>query len=440
MASLIFFAACLFRMDIVTVKSTATQLQTIEIAFDSNHNNDNNNATPNTPPLRDDDIKEKEPSTVTQQTPPSSNKEDEVVIRQPQYPIAAKLTKTATIVIQLSGELANNLHHIAHGIGLQQWSKDKYGIETNLVLRHYVGPNNRAPKPKWKSARDDIRKCFPTLGKWDITRGNSNEFTQRQRLQDRWLGKERMDRLNGLINSANETEMEQGLDFLANEILTDPNRPLVAEEEDEKDPIRLPFIYSNSLDASPMIDKYYSKIRKIFQFNDTACCAIVPTLDDSVFHFRNYQSEMPDWRAYEMGFQELSPKKTVDELFGHLQEGDQVKITTRIVNQAARNYVQAFSDRGINASLITDQTGVQDFCLLKRASKELAGSARSTFVLWAALLGDATTVRLYHVDNWGLRKRHPDYWERFTYSWTNPKLQARVKFELYQSEEMKGTT
>ena len=123
------------------------------------------------------------------------------------YDVESNLTKTATIVIQLSGELANNLHHIAHGIGLQQLAKDKYGIDANLVLRHFVGPNNRAPKPKWKAARDDIRQCFPTLAQWDITRGNSKDFDQRKRLQEQWLGQGTVDHLTGLVNSANPSSM-----------------------------------------------------------------------------------------------------------------------------------------------------------------------------------------------------------------------------------------
>ena len=383
------------------------------------------NIEPETTPQRSDAAKEQE----------SIGGEERLrIARQPLYSVATNLTKQATIVIQLSGELANNLHHIAHGIGLKHWSREMYGIEANVVLRHYVGPNNHQPKPKWKSARDNIRKCFPTLRGWDFARGNSKDFAERQRLQEKWLGKKRLDRFIGLINSVNETDIDKGLEMLSNDILMDPNRPLVME--DEKDTIRLPMLYSNSLDAFPMIDKYYDEIRKIFQFNDTACCAIVPNLDDYVFHFRNYQSEMPEYRAYEMGFLELSPEKTSTELFKKLQAGAQVKITTRIVNQKARNYVEAFSSRGINATLITDQTAVQDFCLLKRTSKELVGSARSTFVLWAALLGNVKTARLYHVDSWGLRKRHPDYWERFTYQWKNPELQQKVQFELFRSEEM----
>jgi hypothetical protein len=190
-----------------------------------------------------------------------------------------------------------------------------------------------------------------------------------------------------------------------------------------------------TLDVFPLIDRYFDELRDLLVFNDTACCAQLPAPTDSVFHFRNYESEMPERRAYEMGFAELSPSKVAVELFAHLRPGNRVQITSRTFNQNARNYAEAFEGRGINASVVRDQSAVQDFCFLKQAQKELVGSARSTFVLWAALLGNAQTARLYHVDNRGLRARHPDFWERFTHNFTHPRLRDRIFFELYRAEK-----
>lgn len=241
-----------------------------------------------------------------------------------------------------------------------------------------------------------------------------------------------MDYLFGLINSGDLAEVKQGLEFLFTELLTDPKRPRV----DPESPLRLPYLFSETLDVFPLIDRYYTQIRGLFQFNGTACCARLPGADDSVFHFRNYESEMPERRAYDMGFAELSPFKVSNELFRDLEPGDRVQITTRIFNQKARNYAEELAKRGINATVVTDQSTMQDFCFLKRAQKEVVGSARSTFVLWAALLGDARRARLYHVDNMGLRKSHTDFWQRFTYNFTHPKLRDRYTFELYRAEEL----
>lgn len=347
----------------------------------------------------------------------------------------------ATIVIALSGEMANNLMHIAQGIGLQLLAKDLYNIHCNLVLRHHVGPNNRAPKPKWKSARNNIQQCFPKLADWDFQEGNTPHFKEQAKKQDDWLGKDRYDYLTGLVNANNQTEIEKGLEFLATKLLKDPKRP---KQHDSKGPMRLPYIYSQTLDAFPLIDKYYSQIRELMAFDNAQCCNRLPEPNEYIFHFRNYESEMPSTRAYDMGFAELSPQKTAKELFGHLKQTADAKvaITTRIPNQIARNRVEALEQEGVQAYLLDDQTAVEDFCFLKESKKELVGNARSTFVFWAGLLGTVPKVRLYHVDNWGLRNRHPNFYERFTFNWTHPELKKRIQFELYQAEEMeqKATT
>ncbi|KAL3944230.1 MAG: hypothetical protein SGBAC_001673 [Bacillariaceae sp.] len=344
-------------------------------------------------------------------------------------------TSKATIVIALSGEMANNLMHIAQGFGLQLLAKDLYNIDCNLVLRHHVGPNNRAPKPKWKSARNNIQQCFPKLADWDFQEGNTPHFKEQAKKQDDWLGKDRYDYLTGLVNANNQTEIEKGLEFLATKLLKDPKRP---KQDNSKSQIRLPYMYSQTLDAFPLIDKYYTQIRELMTFDNAKCCNRLPEPNEYIFHFRNYESEMPSTRAYDMGFAELSPQKTAKELFGHLKQTADAKvaITTRIPNQIARNRVEALKQEGVQAYLLDDQTAVEDFCFLKESKKELVGNARSTFVFWAGLLGKVPIVRLYHVDNWGLRNRHRNFYERFTFNWTHPELKERIKFELYQAEEM----
>jgi len=346
---------------------------------------------------------------------------------KPEYERAKVLDRKATILVQLSGEMANNLHHIAHGIGLQLMAKEEFNIDCNVVLRHQEAP-------KWKSARDKIQQCFPNLTGWDFAEGNNKKiFQERWNLQSSWL-QERADELQGLINSQDLSEIRKGLQILSEQILTDPDRPWVDEGRSS---IRIPFLFSETLDVFPMIDRYFDPISDLFVFNDTTCCRQIPKSEDIVFHFRNYESEMPERRAYEMGFAELSPSKVATEIFPHLQPGndkDHVQITTRIFNQRARNYVEALDGHGIHSSIIIDQSSLEDFCFLKETKRELVGNARSTFVQWAAFLGTVSKARLYHVDNRGLRDRHPDFWKRFTYNFTHPRLCDRVVFELYLAD------
>eukprot|EP00529_Nitzschia_sp_RCC80_P019232 CAMPEP_0113447878 /NCGR_PEP_ID=MMETSP0014_2-20120614/4469_1 /TAXON_ID=2857 /ORGANISM="Nitzschia sp." /LENGTH=516 /DNA_ID=CAMNT_0000339055 /DNA_START=282 /DNA_END=1832 /DNA_ORIENTATION=- /assembly_acc=CAM_ASM_000159 len=382
-----------------------------------------------------------------------------------------------SVVVSLSGELGNNLHHLAHGIGLQEWLRQEFDVESNIVIRHHkVG--------KWKKAYDDIQTCFPILAKWDFTAGNSKEFDRSEKLQKEWL-KERHDEVIALVNSGNLTNVRQGLYRLAKNILHDTTRPNITTTTTT---LRVPFIVSLTiLDAFPVIDRHFDTIRRIFAYNHSnpECCALFPTRDETVFHFRNYFSELPDIKAYNMGFAELSPNKTAYELFGSVPEptatqgvetetsttiasrkaaapelmssssrptmtmtprlspGDKVSVLSRIPNKYARAYAERLNGVwGTNATLLSyGQSGLQDFCYMMHARHEVVGNGRSTFLFWAAALGpEIQNARLYHVATFGLRNKFPDFWTRFTYQWTHPDLKKRIHWELYKSEEVDDAT
>jgi hypothetical protein len=61
------------------------------------------------------------------------------------------------------------------------------------------------------------------------------------------------------------------------------------------------------------------------------------------------------------------------------------------------------------------------------AQKELVGTARSSFLMWAGLLGNATRVRPYTVmmPDGNSRVHH--------YNFTNPELKSRFLFERYNA-------
>lgn len=68
---------------------------------------------------------------------------------------SSSLIPNATIVVQLSGEMGNNLHKIAFARGLQIQAMER-DVSTNLILRHDVGDDS-----KWRRARSLISRCFP---------------------------------------------------------------------------------------------------------------------------------------------------------------------------------------------------------------------------------------------------------------------------------------
>ena len=153
-------------------------------------------------------------------------------------------------------------------------------------------------------------------------------------------------------------------------------------------------------------------------------------------HFRNFETEMKA-HAKSLGFAELNPNQTANELLGHLQKGDKVAITTRFRNHLVDQYVTALQARGIQARVVTGQLGIQDFCFLAMAQREMIGNVVSSYARWAAVLGNASTARLYIADTPELRRhtRHNGLLRTLGYNWTNPTLQSRVHFEVYQLEE-----
>jgi hypothetical protein len=147
-------------------------------------------------------------------------------------------------------------------------------------------------------------------------------------------------------------------------------------------------------------------------------------------HFRNFHTELP--RAKKLGFEELNPNRTAEELFGHLQPGDKVAITTRFNNAVAQVYVKQLQQRGLQVRTITGQSSVQDFCFLMKARKELVGSRDSSFTRWAAVLGDAKRARLYILDN-SLQQRKGGA-ARLIVNWTHPYLKSRILYEIYDTQ------
>jgi hypothetical protein len=142
-----------------------------------------------------------------------------------------------------------------------------------------------------------------------------------------------------------------------------------------------------------------------------------------------------------LGFAELSPPKIASELFSLLKPGDKVAVLGRFHksfdNSARDKIVDALQRRGLVVRVIENQTSPEDFCFLKSAQKELVGTYRSSFVRWAVYLGDAKLSRLYSLNYTGTRNMHGEnFFQAVAYPWTHPSIRSRLRYELYQSEEV----
>jgi hypothetical protein len=362
-----------------------------------------------------------------------------------------------SVVVQLSGEMGNNLHKIAFGRALQNLAKERYRMDTQLVFRRQERGG------KWVFAKKDIQQCFPNLRHVDFQLGNSDEFDTRRSQQANWLGRDAFQLLQ-LQNGINSSHIDKGLEYLHHLVANRTDRTIM---EPPNANISLPFIYSLAFVDYSLIDRYYNDFRELFTFDELACCNLVPDADESVFvskkvqtlsfcgcmlcypnhgsylvyhlllslcqHFRNYIAELPrKWKS--KGYEELSANQTANELFEHLQPGEKVAIVSRLQTLNTLAYADALKERGLEVRSISQLTGVQDFCFLLNTKRDLAGHARSTFLLWSAFLGNATTNWLYSIDSPSTRKALGD--EYFLqYNWTHPELQSRVRLRLFEAHD-----
>lgn len=351
------------------------------------------------------------------------------------------ISETApTIIVQLRGELGNHMSAIAHGYGLQLYALEFFGLETKLLLRHQLMSDGTTSNPKWISASQTLKHCF-NFTDWDFSRGGDwQEFEMIKREQEKWLdfldlkqmGYVNGRRMKGLVFNDNQpvtTEnINHGLESFIG-ALRRQDRPNIPVSTD----ISLPFLLSESIDNTVLVDRYWKYFRTFFALDLKCCGDEEPHPDESVFHFRNFATEMPKYKGT---LEEATPNQTAFELFGHLKAGDRVAITSRFNNEHVQLYVDALRARKIDVRVIQGQSGIQDFCFLTKARKELIGNFQSTFVFWAAILGDARKVLLYTLDSPSLKERFGmTRKDRFEYQWNSESLRDRVKLKLIEYKQ-----
>lgn len=218
---------------------------------------------------------------------------------------------TATLVIQVRGEMGNNLQKIAHGYGLkwyaQEFLKPSQLVDFQLRISHKKKHGNKA-----KLAQNDIESCFVNLRNFDnnFLNGNDPQFLKYQKSQTQWLQQQQQQQQQSDVDQATndiyrirhstKEEIELGLQAiraLANNTPSPTNKPFGSGNYG-------PIIVLDVPMRNILIDKYYNKYRQLFAFhkfvddddNDNTgnheihlssrqqqCCAQVPDPDEVVF-------------------------------------------------------------------------------------------------------------------------------------------------------------
>lgn len=148
-------------------------------------------------------------------------------------------------------------------------------------------------------------------------------------------------------------------------------------------------------------------------------------------HFRHFAKELTAEEQQSRGFEELDPERVATQLMSHLQPGQKIAITTRFANEPlVEEYQRVMRQRGFKVRIVTNQTGVQDFCFLLRTQQELLGVAKSTYARWAAYLGDAKRVQLYALDS---LESQEFIKQTMMFPWSHPELTNRLRFRIFPS-------
>lgn len=150
---------------------------------------------------------------------------------------------------------------------------------------------------------------------------------------------------------------------------------------------------------------------------------------------------------------EASPSTLTNELFPYLKPGvDRVALVGPTspgrfrgnasgALQVLYQHEKALKEhRGVETRIVLGKDDMEDFCFLIRTKKELIGLGTSTFLYWAAILGEAKRVRLYSIisDDGNNSSRYhvgKNVSSRGTSNWTNPILQKRIQFETVSQKE-----
>jgi hypothetical protein len=167
------------------------------------------------------------------------------------------------ILVELTGELGNNLHHLAHGLALQVMLARR-GISTKVI------PQRLAKGEKYFKTQKQLKQCFPNLKPVKFYT-NGLDTKKPKQLQESWLGKELVSRLKLKSGSTLDTTrqtVEAVHSILQNTHLLE-TRPSNASSSSI---LSVPFIHTSSMINREFMDQFYDDIRAFFEFNETACC------------------------------------------------------------------------------------------------------------------------------------------------------------------------
>jgi hypothetical protein len=167
------------------------------------------------------------------------------------------------ILVDLTGELGNHLHHLAHGLALQVMLARR-GISTKVI------PQRLANGDKYIKTQKQLQQCFPNLKQLKFYTINGLDTKKPKQLQESWLGKELASRLKLKSGSSLATTRQtvEAADLILQNTHLLETRPSNASSSI----LSVPFIHTSNMINREFMDQFYDEIRAFFELNETACC------------------------------------------------------------------------------------------------------------------------------------------------------------------------
>ncbi len=356
-----------------------------------------------------------------------------------------------TLLVMLSGEFGNNMFKIIHGWGMARIAKQEFGLTARIVFAEQRVRGKVISKAK--RTTKNLQNCLASpsyIRTEDFELGNrlldEGYFHQIDKIPESNFTIRPGVRIGHI-----KRELRKISSFLS-------ENPKLVERENNNNTIvengsivpRL-MVPLNAMNLFNVPNEFYDEILKEFIFDENECCGKTleepPDHDESVLHLRNFATELikDDFRRTR-GYQELDANRISSEVLGHLKEGDKLALVGRNLKVDAQNnkteaygIVSALQAKNLTIRFSPGTDDMEDFCFLKNAKKELIGSSRSTYCVFAAYLGGPSNqlTRLYQFISPEMKgKPHLQTFRSMLGDFTNHELRSRMRFESYFSDNM----
>lgn len=344
-----------------------------------------------------------------------------------------------TLLVMLSGEFGNQMHKIIRAWGVAKNAEQKYGLTTRLVFHQQLDRRGNLSH-KAAPTEQDLKDCI--LRPAYIRTG---DFSLGKRLVEQNYFHE----LPKEVFQPHQFDLQTVVDYLSD------HPELIQEEMTSNSTIlengqKVPrlMIRIDYLEIYKVVDQFYDDLLRTFAFDDEHCCGKVleepPAQDETVLHLRNFATELrKESLRTSLGFEQLNKDRIASELLGNLKEGDRIALAGRHLREdAANNATQAYGivnalrAKNLTVRFSPGTSGMNDFCFLKRAKKELLGTSKSTYVKLASYLAGPSLKKttLYQYVTFLLKE---DARELATFqmevgkNWTHPELRSRIQMKEY---------